>query len=158
MHVEQAELVFEAHQVPAHRYEFRCASVFDLAADNLGTFDVVLCLGLLYHTSRPMELLQWAARVNSDVLLIDTALSGRDGSVLEIAFDNPDDPRSSCDGELVFYPSRQAVLDMVRYHGYRAVVLEPHFDDYAGAEDFRAGRRRAFLCAKRTSLDAWEAR
>ena len=126
----------------------------DLADEDLGTFDVVLCLGLLYHTSNPVGLLEWAAGINTDVLLIDTALSGRDGSVFEMAVDDPDDPRSSCAGRLVFYPTRQAVLDLVRHLGYRAVVLEPHFDDYAGAADFRDGLRRAFLCTRRTSLAA----
>jgi hypothetical protein len=152
MHIEQAELVFEVNQVSPQRYDFRCANLFDLAAEDLGTFDVVLCLGLLYHTCKPMELLEWVSRVNTDLLLIDTTLSPHPGAVLEFAHEPADDPRTACDRELVLFPSRGAVLAMVRSLGYEAVVLAPHFSDYAGAEDFRLGHRRAFVCSKRTNL------
>src|SRR5437763_3352198 len=43
MHVEQAELVFDAHGIDRDRYAFRHANVFDVAGADLGTFDVVLC-------------------------------------------------------------------------------------------------------------------
>jgi SAM-dependent methyltransferase len=152
MHVEQANLVFQVKGVSRQRYDFRCANVFDVRGD-LGSFDLVLCLGVLYHTCKPMELLEWVARVNSDVLLIDTSLSARLGLVLEFYHEPCDEPRHSCDYELVMFPTRGAVLDMVRQVGYRAVVLRPDFDDYTGADDFRVGRRRAFVCAKQTPLE-----
>ena len=153
MHVEQANLVFQVKGVPRHRYDFRCANLFDIMGEDLGPFDLVLCMGLLYHTCKPMTLLEWVARVNSDVLLIDTSLSARSGLVLEFYHEPCDEPRHSCDYELVMFPTRGAVLDMVRQVGYRAVVLRPNFDDYTGADDFRSGRRRAFVCAKQTALE-----
>jgi SAM-dependent methyltransferase len=151
-HVEQANLVFEARGVDPSRFRFRLANVFDLAVEELGSFDIVLCLGLLYHVAKPVDLLEWISRINSDLLLIDTSLSGRDGSLLEIAWDDLDEPRSACDRSLVLYPTRAAVLDMVRSFGYSSVVLRPNFASYEGSEDFRVGLRRAFVCARRTDL------
>ncbi len=153
MHVEQAEFVFEVKGIDRNRYAFRHANVFDLAGADLGAFDVVLCLGVFYHVCKHVNLLEWIGRLNTDVLLIDTNLSRRAGSVLEIARDALDVPGNACDYELVMFPSRAAVLDLVRQFGYRAAVLRPQFSDYTGADDFRDGWRRAFLCARRSPLE-----
>jgi SAM-dependent methyltransferase len=154
MHIEQAKLVFEARGVGRGRYDFHCANLFDLRPEALGRFDLVFCLGLLYHTSKPVSLLEWIARLSEDMLVIDTALSLLPGSAFEVRHDCLEDPRSACDRELVLYPTRAAVLDLVQAFGYRAVVLEPRFSSYVGAEDFQSGARRAFVCAKQTSLAA----
>jgi 2-polyprenyl-3-methyl-5-hydroxy-6-metoxy-1,4-benzoquinol methylase len=156
-HIAQANLVFEAKGVDRRRYEFQCANVLDVSPKDLGDFDLVLCVGLLYHTCKPMSLLEWAARVNTDVLVIDSNLSSHNGSVLEARHEPLEDPRNACDYELVFWPSRRAVLDMVEQLGYGAVVLKPSFTNSTGVEDFHRGQRRAFVCAKRTSLNGFPA-
>jgi SAM-dependent methyltransferase len=153
MHVEQANLVFEVNDVDPQRYDFRCANLFDVMDDDMGRFDIVLCLGLLYHVSKPMSLLEWIAGLNSDLLVIDTTLSSLPGSAFEVFHEPIDDPRAACDRELVLIPTRAAVLDMVRVLGYQAVVLESCFTNYSGAEDYQAGARRAFVCSKGTPLD-----
>jgi SAM-dependent methyltransferase len=152
MHIEQANLVFEVKGVDPQRYDFRCANLFDVMDDAPGRFDIVLCLGLLYHVSKPMSLLEWIAGLNTDLLVIDTMLSSLPGSAFEVFHEPIDDPRAACDRELVLVPTRTAVLDMVRVLGYQAAVLEPSFSDYTGAEDFQAGTRRAIICSKRTPL------
>lgn len=153
MHVEQAELVFSGKGIPRDRWEFRCADVFDYLAAATERFDIVLCLGLFYHVSKQVTLLERIAAVNDDLLVLDTALSRRQGAVLELFRESLDEPRNACDYELVMHPSRAAVWAMVRQFGYRCVVLRPDFSDYEGAGDFRCGSRRAFVCAKRTSLE-----
>jgi SAM-dependent methyltransferase len=153
MHVQQAEFVFEARNVDRDRYAFRRANVFELAAEDLGEFDVVLCLGLFYHMCKHVQLLEWIAGLNPDVLLIDTKLSRRAGAVLEIGREDLDIPGNACDRELVLVPTRAAVLELVRAFGYQAGVLRPNFSDYEGADDFRDGWRRAFLCARHTPLE-----
>ena len=152
MHIDQAHFVFRASDIDRQRYDFRLGNVFDVLAREGGRFDVVLCLGLFYHVCKHMTLLEEISRLNSDLLVIDTSLCVREGPVLELAHEPLDEPRNACDYELVMLPSRQAVLDMVSEFGYRVITLEPDFDDYSGAEDFRTGRRRAFLGAKYTNL------
>src|SRR5262249_29992354 len=51
-YIEQARFVFEAKGVDPRRYDFRCANVFEVEPEDLGTFDIVLCLGVLYHVSK----------------------------------------------------------------------------------------------------------
>lgn len=148
MHIEQANLVLEARAIDPLRYDFRCANLFDIMDDEIGHFDVVLCLGLLYHVSKPMTLLEWIARLNTQLLVIDTSLSQLPGSAFEVRREPLDDPRAACDYELVLTPTRDAVIDLAQAHGYRTEVLEPRFPDWTGAEDYQAGARRAFLCTK----------
>lgn len=75
MHVDQSNLVFEAKGVGRNKYEFVCANLFDMDFSSYGRFDVVLCLGLMYHVAKPVELLEVISAVNSDVLIIDTDVS-----------------------------------------------------------------------------------
>jgi len=72
MHVDQANFVFETKGIDPRRYRFERHNLFDLDFSGLGRFDIVLCLGLLYHVNKPIELFEKIAMVNSDLLLIDT--------------------------------------------------------------------------------------
>ncbi len=150
MHVDQANFVFDVHAIEKNRYRFVQGDVFDMDLAQYGPFDVVLFLGLMYHINKPVELIEKIAAVNTDVLGIDTTLSMREGSCLELAHEGLDDPRNAVSNELVFIPTRRAVCDIVRASGYDTRVLEPAFDSYVGAEDYRSGQRRVFLCYKRT--------
>jgi tRNA (mo5U34)-methyltransferase len=152
MHVDQANFVFEVNEIESDRYDFVAANLFDADLRAYGTFDIVLCLGLMYHISKPVDLMEKIAQVNSDVLLIDTTLSTLPGSYLEIKHDRLEKVRHAVDYELVMHPTWEAVHDLVRQFGYSAVTLKPGFEDYEGAYDYRNGRRRAFLCAKQTDV------
>jgi len=154
MHIEQASLVFDVNRIEKERYRFVQANLFETDFAALGKFDVVLCLGLLYHVSKPIELMERIAGVGSDVVVIDTHLSSVGGAHFEIVHESIEDPRSAVDRELVLWPTRQAVRDMAQLFGYDVRMLKPRFADYTGARDYREGHRRAFLCAKRTDLGA----
>lgn len=152
MHIEQARLVFEATGVPSHRFELRCGDLFSLDLTALGQFDVVLCLGLLYHVAQPVELMELIARTGARTALVDTSLSLRDGSLFEIRHDDLRDPRHAATRELVMWPTQQAVIDLAQSCGYEAETLVPRMTDWAGCEDYQRGERRAFLCARQNSL------
>ena len=152
MHVQQANFVFETLGVEKHRYQFISANVLEIDLQAFGYFDIVLFLGLLYHISKPVELMEKIAAVNSDILVIDTFLAEGGGSHLEIDFERTDDPRLAFDRELVLRPTCKAVFDMGEHFGYRVKMLEPDFNNYSGAEVYREGRRRAFICSKKTGL------
>ena len=151
-HVDQANFVFEVREIEKSRYDFVAGDLFQKDLNQFGSFDVVLCLGLMYHVSKPVELMEKIAEVNTDVLVIDTTLSGADGSFLEIRHETLDEPRHAVDRELVTVPTEQAVYDLTQQFGYSTTVLEPHFRSSRGTSDYRKGVRRAFLCAKRTNL------
>jgi SAM-dependent methyltransferase len=152
MHVDQSELVFEIKGIARDRYEFMCANVFD--ADLEGRqFDIVLCLGLMYHVSKPMELLELISKVNTDIAVIDTELSRLPGRYFEFEAESLDEPRDSVDYRFALWPTRAAVLELTQQFGYATTILKPEFREWRGSLDYRYGFRRAFLCAKRTSLN-----
>src|SRR3954447_21635298 len=51
---------------------FRVGDVRELSPDSDGVFDVVLCLGLLYHLENPADFLNRLAQVCSGYALIET--------------------------------------------------------------------------------------
>jgi SAM-dependent methyltransferase len=148
VHVEQAQLVFEAHGIDPQRYQLIQGDLFETDLEQFGEFDVVLCLGLLYHINRPMELLRRIAALNRHFLVIDTNIYPSPLPTILLCHENTVDPRHAVESTLICLPSAAAVIEMVRSLGYHGVMLRPDFSDYTGAEDFQGGRRRAFLCAK----------
>lgn len=156
MHIDQANLVFEVKGVDRSRFSFRCGNVFEILKEGIGTFDVVLCLGLFHHISKPMELLELISAVNSDVLVIDTVFSSREGPCLEIRRESTEDPTNAYDYDIVFVPTREGLLTMLEQFGYRAIILEPRFSDYRGAGGYLWGVRRSLLCAKNRNLPGGE--
>lgn len=157
MCVDQSNFVFEVNGIDPRRYRFGVADIFETDLQELGTFDIVLCLGLLYHVSKPMELLQQMARVNSDLAIIDTRLSRLPGASLEFLHESTDVAANAVDQPLVMIPSRTAVIQMAEQVGYRVVTVAPQFSSYEGAADYRFGFRRAFICSKTTGLSALRA-
>lgn len=151
MHIDQARLVFEVNNVEPGRYEFVEGNLF---IHDYGDkpFDVVLCLGLLYHVAQPVHLFDLIARLNSDLLLIDTTLSLLPWSAFQLRSESIADPRASAEFSFVLAPTRQAVVDLAKGVGYQVRTLRPEFGDWTGARDYRGLRRRAFLCAKESNL------
>lgn len=152
MHVDQANFVFEVKEIDKSKYDFVLGNIFDMDLEQFGSFDIVLCLGLIYHVNKHMELIEQMSRVNKDILLIDTNLSRAPGSYLEIHHERVDIPTQALDYELVMLPTKLGMVDMVKQFGYSAAILKPHIQDKAELSDYRLGFRRAFLCAKDTNL------
>jgi SAM-dependent methyltransferase len=154
MHIDQANLVFEANMVDEARYHFRTGNVFTDDFSGEGSFDIVLCLGLLYHVSKPVELIERIAAVNTDVLLIDTEVSGSAGAAYRLRRESLDEPRNAVDFETVFIPSRRAVIDLARSFGYTVAPLRLRASSYRGMRGYVRGKRVAFMCARHTDLSA----
>ena len=151
--LDQANFVFEANEIQTDRYDFVTGNLFDVDFRRFGNFDIVLCLGLMYHTSKHVELMEKISEVNSDLLVIDTTLSMLPGSCLELQHDRDlERPTAAVDYELVMHPTWEAVHDLVHQFGYSVVTLKPDFEDYEGTYDYQDGKRRAFFCAKRTDV------
>lgn len=152
VNVEQARLVFAAKEVPPDRFEFLVDDVLRLEVGRYAPFDIVLNLGLLYHVSKPVELLEVAAAANSDVLLVDTVISPLAGCCLELTSESIESPLNAVGSEMVVHPTASAVIEMARMLGYHTVILEPDLTDAAGCADYANATRRAFVCAKRSDL------
>jgi 2-polyprenyl-3-methyl-5-hydroxy-6-metoxy-1,4-benzoquinol methylase len=166
MHVDQANFVFEVEGVERDRYDFVLGDIFETDLREFGTFDVVLCLGLMYHISKHVELMEKISEVNDDVLVIDSTLSKARGSFLELGWQSPRETNylSAVDRGLVMKPTKRAVRDLAKKFGYSVAILEPDFRDeegepaWTGGRDYRGGARRAFICAKKTDLSSLPAK
>jgi tRNA (mo5U34)-methyltransferase len=122
MHIDQAKLVFDAKGVEPSRYRFERSDVFELDLRGEDPFDIVLCLGLFYHVSKPVELMERISAWNTDLLIIDTSLEPVPGAYFRIRPQNIDAPRSAVDRGIALLPSRQAVVRIAREVGYRNTI------------------------------------
>jgi SAM-dependent methyltransferase len=154
MHLDQASLVFEVKDVDPSLYRFALGNIFDF--DFGQDFDVVLCLGLMYHIAKPIELFELFSRVNASLLLIDTVVSLIPTSAFRVAHETLDSPRNAVDYEMTLIPSRQAVVDLAHQFGYECLALAAHVQDPTGMRDYQAKTRAMFLCTKGVSLDGIE--
>jgi tRNA (mo5U34)-methyltransferase len=153
MHVEQAQLVFEAKGIDPSRYRFEEANIFTHAFTE--KFDVVLCLGLMYHIAKPVELFEIFAGVDAKLVVIDTAVSFAPQACFEVNLDRDlGDPRNAVDYEIVLVPSRAGLIELAAQFDYETVPLAHNMTDYTGMEDYRIRRRLAFVCGRGVSLAA----
>jgi tRNA (mo5U34)-methyltransferase len=60
--------------IAADRLQFELADVFDLRPERIGTFDVVLCLGLIYHLENPIGALRIARALTRGVCVVESQL------------------------------------------------------------------------------------
>jgi len=149
--LDQARLVFEAKGVDPARYRFEEANVFE--HDFSERFDVVLCLGLMYHVSKPMDLFEVMAGVGAEIIVIDTIISPSQESLFKVRREPVDRWLNAADMETVLIPSRQAVIDLAAQFGFNTVPLALNMTDLTGLGEYREGRRLAFICSKSLPLD-----
>lgn len=150
-HIEQAELVFGAKGVPPDSYRFEQANIFENRPS--GHFDVVLCLGLMYHVSKPMELFELMAATGAELLVIDTEIHPFPGSSFQVRREPTEEPRNAVDYDTVMIPTRQAIIDLAGQFGYASVPLALNMSDYTGMPDYREGRRLTVICSRGVPLD-----
>jgi SAM-dependent methyltransferase len=148
-YLDQASLVFEAKGIDAARFRFERGNVFE--HDFAEGFDLILCLGLLDHVHKPVELFEVMSGVGAELLLIDTAISRARSSLFELS--SPYSTRDMVGPPLVLVPSRSAVVELASQFGFKTVALELNISDYSGMGDYRRGRRLAFVCSKSLPLD-----
>ena len=144
LHIDQAELVFEAKGIERARYRFEQGNVFSHALQ--GRFDVVLCLGLLDHVAKPVELFEVMAGADPELIVIDTEISRSRTSVFEL--DTLYNRENAVEYATVLIPSRLAVSELAAQFGFQATALAQNMTDYAGLRDYLHQRRLAFICAK----------
>jgi tRNA (mo5U34)-methyltransferase len=73
--IQRAKLLRTHFGIPPERLEFRCADVFELDLSELGTFDVVLCLGLVYHLENPIGAVRIARALTRGICVIESQLT-----------------------------------------------------------------------------------
>jgi tRNA (mo5U34)-methyltransferase len=153
-YIEQANLVRSALQL--EQAEFRVMAIEEVGPDTLGMFDVVLCLGVLYHLESPVAAMRSLASVCEDVMLVDTNITKHRWLKKPYWRTNVPDPGREDDttsawraDRRVFQltPNEAAVEQLLRFLGFASVTRlenrEPSLD-----ERYTKGRRATFLAAR----------
>jgi tRNA (mo5U34)-methyltransferase len=144
-HVEDSRLIGQIYGLD--HLDFRQGDIHALDGDELGSFDVVLMLGLLYHLENPIGALRTCRALCRNLCLIETQIvPGMSGFVdyggyqfvrpLKGSFGVIDEtgdthgPEASITG-ICLVPSLEALLWILQKVGFAgAAVLEPPEDAY----------------------------
>lgn len=119
--------------------EDRQLDVHDLSVERVGTFDVVLFLGVLYHLFDPIEALSRLASIASDLLVVETQLDAHDLDRPAMVFY----PRRELAGDYTNWwaPNRECVEELLRSLGFVHIQVTPHPTESSRAI-FHAWRQR----------------
>lgn len=110
-----------ARRVLGSKVEDRRMSVMDMSRDEIGVFDLVLFLGVLYHLRHPLMALERVYDVSGDQVILDTHvhMTGRKHPVMVFY---PEDELAR-DPTNWWGPNVAAVESMLRDVGFRRVEL-----------------------------------
>jgi tRNA1(Val) A37 N6-methylase TrmN6 len=175
------ELVAAAQQnlaacgVSPERYRFESGDVFEREELFRERFDLVLCLGFFYHTTRHVELLRRIRSTKAKNLILDTNLLPQAGAFCALrseniaSFANGMDTQSvRGDTILVATPTPGAVNLMLGHFGYSAkrynwkaligrLGLQPQADQNLSAQnplvDYHRDSRGTFLATQAETSD-----
>jgi len=141
--IEQAEFLREYFSLGNTHFEVADAMSFDEAR----RWDIVLNLGVLYHVTDPLRLLQRTYELCERFAIVDTICHEEpfSGFVLFDTKDasHPHEGRESWE----FHPTYRGAIDGLRYAGFRE-VLEIVATDETASGLYRGGGRRCFLAVK----------
>ena len=110
-----------ARRVLGSKVEDVESEVLDISPERVGTFDLVLFLGVLYHMRHPLLALERVASVAGKQLILETHVDLNEHDRPVMAFY----PGDECNGDSSNWigPNRAAVEAMLRVVGFRTVRL-----------------------------------
>jgi tRNA (mo5U34)-methyltransferase len=133
--VRRAILMRDHYGIPADTLELLHADVLELDPTALGSFDVVLVLGLVYHMERPIDALRTARQMTRSLCVVESQLTRNDRPTVwgaspqqyvlsKSSFAMHVEPNASYDqlasipGVASLIPNRAALEEMARVAGF----------------------------------------
>ncbi len=133
--------------------DFRVADAEDPSLPALGTFDLVVCLGLLYHLENPLRAVRSLRALCGKFLLVESMAIPDDEPYL-IVLDEPSGVDQSL-GAVSCLPSEGAIIKMVYRAGFPNVYRFRELPDH---ENYRSGigrlRSRTMIAASLEPFDS----
>ena len=74
-----------------------------------GKFDVVLCLGILYHLPWPIDALRLVTSMSRGCILLDTEVYPSPEPVVQLRWEEPNDIRNANRAGIVAAPSKSSI-------------------------------------------------
>ena len=94
--------------------------VVDMTAEQLGNFDVVLFLGVLYHLPNPIDGLRRVASLANELLIVETMLDFQDVNRPVMTFYHDNDPANDL-SNFWWAPNVACLVTLLRGHGFSAI-------------------------------------
>lgn len=152
--LERAAIMRDHYGIAPEAIELRQLDVFAIAPEDIGTFDVVLLLGLIYHVENPMGVLRLARGCTKDLCVVESQLTrqtepivhglGQTGELHEspgsfaIQLERGDNSLASTGRVMSLIPNRMAMKQMAEVAGFAHVEFAtPHADhnpQYVGGD------------------------
>ncbi|HTS46365.1 MAG TPA: methyltransferase domain-containing protein [Bryobacteraceae bacterium] len=132
------EKLLQAREWLGSKIEYRVAEVCDLRPADMGTFDIVLFLGVLYHLKHPLLALERVCALSRDLVCVESQVmhDGFDpGAVPLMEFYETNELGGQFDNWVG--PNVACVMAMCRSAGFARVRFEGMLDDRAHVSCFR---------------------
>lgn len=126
--------------------QFLCRNVEDPSLPEIGTFDLVLAVGLLYHLENPFAAVRNLAKMTNQVLLIESMVIGWELPSMMLIEESKDINQGL--NHIAFYPSESCLVAMLHHAGMPFIYRPKRMPDHI---DFR---RHGFYSKARTVLIA----
>jgi SAM-dependent methyltransferase len=137
--------------------KFLTSDAEDLPTEQIGTFDFVLCFGLLYHLENPFRAIRGLHSITKQVLLVESMCAPGGAPTMELL----DEYRGGNQGLdfVAFYPTESCLVKMLYRAGFPFVY---GFEALPAHEEFKetpkVKRRRTMLLATRSEVSTGNAR
>lgn len=130
---------------------FLTKDVEDPAFPLIGTFDLVLCVGLLYHLENPFRAIRNLNAMTGKALILESmCLPGNDPSLALLDEDSEHDQGLNY---IAFYPTESCLVKMLYRSGFAFVYSFKQLPtDKQFVNTFSRKRQRTFLAASRVEL------
>jgi tRNA (mo5U34)-methyltransferase len=150
-YIEQARFVKRA--LEADELEFEVMAIEEVECDRVGSFDLVLCFGVLFHLENPVLAMRRLAAVAERAIVVDTNLA-RGGKpswrMRVVGGPSPDNPSTSLwraqEGVVQLMPTEPALVKLLEFLGFKRIErLPPHPEQ---ARRYHKGTRATFVAAR----------
>jgi tRNA (mo5U34)-methyltransferase len=132
---------------------FLPANVEEPSVLHLGTFDLVLCFGLLYHLENPVLALRNTFAVTGKLLLLESQRSPSARPVIEVCDEGLADDQAL--HHIALYPSEASMVKILYRSGFRFVYRFTRYPDHLQFRStFTQRRPRTLIAASRVPVTA----
>jgi SAM-dependent methyltransferase len=129
---------------------FQVADIEDPAVQSLGSFDLVLCMGLLYHLENPFRCIRNLRGLTGKLLLIESMCMDDSSPVLHLRDEGPTEDQGL--RHVAFYPSESCLAKMLYRVGFSTVWRLARLPAHADFHASRARHRVRTMLAASSSL------
>lgn len=147
----RSENVAEAsHRVP--EVKFHTIDVEDHSILGFGTFDIVLCFGLLYHLENPFLAIRHLRALTSSILFVESVIFPGDNPVMGLVDENLTEDQGL--NHVAFYPTESCLVKLFYRSGFPVVYRLASMPDHPHFRSSPYSRQaRTMLIASTRPLD-----